>query len=274
MSELKIKLELNKGRKGVPIDRLAQVANEARKFFEMFAKDIELGDGEWIAEEFTNGSLGFDNTFVGDANPRGLVVAQKALRHISDPKRTPDDLAYGIRRETLFQYGKMADPLPPDDVLFVGIYDDGKPEPELRELSKERFLEIEKQIVERTTHYGGLQGTITALFKGSNTIWVHDLSTRAKVVCEFAAHEYEKIWKLLETKDAVVNVEGWIKRKPGELDHLKIEIIDPAAEYREGDLEKFFGIDPDFTGDMSTEEYLNDLRSETTEEYPKRLVNE
>jgi len=78
----------------------------------------------------------------------------------------------------------------------------------------------------------------------------------------------------LETKDAVVNVEGWIKRKPGELDHLKIEIIDPSAEYREGDLEKFFGIDPDFTGDMSTEEYLNDLRGETTEEYPKRLVNE
>ena len=81
MSELKIKLELNKGRKGVPIDRLAQVANEARKFFEMFAKDVELGDGEWVAEEFTNGSLGFDNTFVGEASARGLVVAPKALRH-------------------------------------------------------------------------------------------------------------------------------------------------------------------------------------------------
>lgn len=35
---------------------------------------------------------------------------------------------------------------------------------------------------------------------------------------------------------------------------------DPA-EYQEGDLEKFFGIDPDFTGGMSTEDYVDYVRS-------------
>ena len=40
------------------------------------------------------------------------------------------------------------------------------------------------------------------------------------------------------------------------------------------DLEKFFGIDPNFTGDMSTDEYLDDLRGETTEDYLKRLSDE
>jgi hypothetical protein len=273
MAELKIKIELNKGRIGVPLERLAKVADEARKFLEMFAKDIELGEGQWIAEHFTNDSVAYDASFIGEASERALRVGHKALRHLTDPKRTPDDLGYGIRRETLFQFGKMASPLPEDDALIIGLYN-GKPQPETRILSKKRFLVIERQIVEKTTHYGGLQGVITALFKGSSTIWVHDLSTGAKVVCEFSLSDYGMIWELLKSRDTVVNVEGWITKKPGEVNHLKIETITPAAEYQAGDLEKFFGIDPDFTGEMSTDEYLDDLRGDTTEDYLRRLPDE
>jgi hypothetical protein len=202
-----------------------------------------------------------------------LAVAHKALWHITDPDRTPDDLGFGISRETFFQFGKIASSLPLDDVMFIGLYN-GEPEPEMRPLSKARFREIERLIIERTSHYGGVQGFITALFKGNNTIWVHDVSTRAKVVCQFAPRDYNKIWELLKLKDTVVTVEGWITKHPGRDNHLKIETIAPAVEYQEGDLEKFFGIDPHFTGDMSTEEYLDELRGETIDEYLKRLPDE
>lgn len=274
MPELKIKFEVNKGRRGVPMKRFIKVADEARKFLEMLAKDIDLGEGDWIAERFTNGSGGYDSTFIGDTSSRSLVVGQKALDHITDPKRTPDDLKYGLTRETFFQYGKIAASLPIDDSVHIGIYN-GQPEPtKTRELSKARSLEIERQIVERLTQYGGVKGIITALFRGANTIWVHELSTGAKVVCRFKVSEYERIWKLLESKDTVVNVEGWITNKPGEDRHLDIETISPALEYQEGDLERFFGIDPDFTGDMTTERYLDDLRGEITEDYLEPLPDE
>jgi hypothetical protein len=75
-------------------------------------------------------------------------------------------------------------------------------------------------------------------------------------------------------KDAVVNVEGWTTHKPGEDSHLKISTITPSAEYQKGDLEKFFGLDADFTGDMPTTDYLDDLRGETTEEYLNTLTDE
>lgn len=47
-------------------------------------------------------------------------------------------------------------------------------------------------------------------------------------------------------------------------DHDGIIIAEFRAlpEYREGDLEKYFGADPDFTGGLSTEEYLNRVRGE------------
>jgi len=270
MSELKIKLELNKGRVGVPLEQLARVARESRRFFEMFARDVDLGEGEWIAQRFTNGSLGYDNTFRGETTDRALAVANRAFRHLMKPERTPEDLGFGIQPETFFQFGKIAASLPPNEVLFIGVYD-GEPEPEMQALSRERFLEIEQQIVQRTTHYGGLQGAIIALFKGSNTIWVHDRSRQAKVVCEFTDNDYGQIWELLKSQDAIVSVEGWITKRPGKDDHLKIQTIGPAAEYQTGDLEKFFGLDPQFTGDMSTDDYLDDLRGDTSEDYLKRL---
>jgi hypothetical protein len=244
MSDLKIKVVLNKGRQGVPIKRLVRVADETRKFLEMFAKDVGLGEGEWIAEHFTNASVGYDGTFIGESNSRTLNLARTALRHITDAKRTPDDLKYGLTRETFYQYGRIASPIPADDVVSIGIYDDGKPEPEMRALSKARFLEIERQIVERLTQYGGVKGVITALFRGVNTIWVHELSSGHKVVCEFEADRYDEIWTLLESKDTVVNVEGWITRKPGDDPRLKIATISPATEYQDGDLEKFLASIP------------------------------
>jgi hypothetical protein len=273
MPELKIKIEINKGREGVPLRRLVKVADEMRKFLEMFARDVGLGEGEWLAERFKNGSAAYDNTYIGEATTQALQVAHRALEHIGDPHRTPDDLAFGIRRETFFQFGRVASPLPADDAVFIGLYN-GNKRPKMRPLSKERFLEIERAIVERKKHYGGLQGVITALFKGGNTIWVRDLSTGNKIVCRYQSRHYDRIWELLGPKDTVVNVEGWITQKPGEDSHLEIQTITPSAEYNEGDLEKFFGIDPDFTGEMSTEDYLDDLRGESTEDYLKPLIDE
>lgn len=37
-------------------------------------------------------------------------------------------------------------------------------------------------------------------------------------------------------------------------------VTTPHVEYQEGDIEKFFGVDPDFTGDMTTEEYIDSIR--------------
>lgn len=273
MSSVKIKVVLNKGRQGVPIKRLVRVADEARKFLEMFAQDVGLGDGEWIAEHFTNNSVGYDGTFIGETDTRAINNAQQALRHITDPQRTPDDLRYGLTRETFYQYGRIASPIPEGDVVSIGIYSE-KPKPEMRDLSRGRYLEIERQIVERLRQYGGVKGIITAVFRVANTIWVHELSTGSKVVCEFEADKYDEIWKLLETRDTVVNVEGWITRKPGDDPRLRISTITEAIEYQDGDLQKFFGLDPDFTGDMTTEEYMDDLRGESTEDYLKRLSNE
>lgn len=42
-----------------------------------------------------------------------------------------------------------------------------------------------------------------------------------------------------------------------------------SGEYREGDLQKFFGVDPDFTGDLSTEQHLDRVRRGDSSEHER-----
>jgi hypothetical protein len=104
-------------------------------------------------------------------------------------------------------------------------------------------------------------------------MWIRELSTGERVSCKFPPSKYNEVIALLKAKDAVVNVEGWITRTNGVIDHLKIETMKEAAEYQEGDIDRFFGSDPHFTGTKSTEDYLEDLRGETTEDYIEHLTD-
>lgn len=265
MAQLRVKIELNKGRHGIPIHKLAEIAKEAEKFFSMFADDIHLGKGEWIADNFVDGSVGFDNNFVGEAPDAQIILGQKALKHLTDPKTKPDSLSLGIRKETFLQYAKIAFPVDADDGVLIGVYNgNGNQAPEMRELTKQRALEIEKEISQPIEMYGGIQGVIHSFYKEAKPPYVHirEFSTNELVKCFFKPSSYDAVWRLMEKKDAVVNVEGWIKTLNGKVEHLKIELISEAAQYQTGDLDKFFGCAPNLTGNMSTDEFISDLRGE------------
>jgi hypothetical protein len=135
----------------------------------------------------------------------------------------------------------------------------------MSELSKQRSLEIEKELTQTIEQYGSVQGVIHSFYKESKPPVVHirELSTNALVKCIFPISMYEKVWRLMEIKDAVVNVDGWIKTHiDGTVEQLKVADIVQAVEYKQGDLDKFFGCAPTFTGDMSTDEFISDLRSD------------
>ncbi|MBS1810224.1 MAG: hypothetical protein JST84_18830 [Acidobacteria bacterium] len=261
MSQLKLKIVLNKGREGIQLGKLAKLADEIQKFLELFSNDLRLVEGEWIADDFHNGSVAFAPTYIGKADESLILTGQKALDHITNPKTVADSLRFGLTQNTFLQYAKIALPLTEDDFVTIGVYN-GKPRPKIRRLSKQRALEIERQIVQTVRQYGGFQGKITALFKSSNLIWVVDSLTGQKISCHFTPDRYGHIVQLLQARDAIVNVEGWLKIINGQVEYLDIQTIRESPELRPDDLDKFFGCDPSFTGNLSTEEYLDFLPEE------------
>jgi len=62
MANLRIRVELNKGRVGMPLGKMANITHETMKFLKMVCEDIgalEVAD-KWIALNFENDSVDFD----------------------------------------------------------------------------------------------------------------------------------------------------------------------------------------------------------------------
>lgn len=265
MSQLRLKIELNKGQDGISLGKFARVAEEIHKFLEMLSQDIKLVGGEWIADNFRNGSLICTENYIGRPDEAIVAVGQKALDHVTDPKTKAASLSYGITKPTFHQYAKIGLALPGNEFITFGVYN-GSRQPKRRKLSRQRAITIEKQIVQTVHQYGGFQGRITALFKSSNKLWIEDLLTgRTVSSCTFKPEMYGHVIKALQSRDAIVSVEGWQKITNGEIEEFDIETITLAPSLSDDTLQKFFGCDPGFTGRLTTEDYLEQLRHDEIE---------
>lgn len=272
MSQLRLRIELNKGGVGMSMHKLATVIDETEKFLRQLVEDIDKGiTGTWIATEFDNNSVDYTALFVGHLTEEQLKQCRTALAVTLDEELSLEDIQAKLRgrlsRATLMQYAKIAKPISPDEAVHFGLYNNGSKEPDERQkLTKERSLEIESrlQLNDQVDYEGAIQGTITALFKDTNLhCRVKELHSDNLIPCYFSSDIYNEIYTALKKKDAVVHLAGRITasrtlRKPTSMRIRKIKV---AEEYLEGDLEKFIGCAPNATGHLTTEDFIELTRT-------------
>jgi outer membrane biosynthesis protein TonB len=146
MARLRIRIELNRRMAGVPLDKMASVVEETRKFFYLLAEDVrmEADRGEWLASDFDAESLNFTAEYGGPVSAEQVQAFGAAFSG-----------ATSLRRTTIAQFTRIADFLGEDELVGFGLYQsDQEPEPtEWRCLSKRdamRFGEEIKLLAEAT----------------------------------------------------------------------------------------------------------------------------
>jgi len=164
MPALKIRLKLNEGRVGIPLEKLADIAKDTKTFLSMLGTDLHLSSEEWIANNFGNGSVMFDCQRIAvDAVSQKL--GQMALRSVLSGDRETDISAL-IRPATRLQYGFIARHIDADEVIRIGLYDNGEAEPTAwYDLTRERAEQISEENARDAEYYGEVQGIVHAFFK-------------------------------------------------------------------------------------------------------------
>jgi hypothetical protein len=138
MSRLRVRIELNRGGVGVPLDKLASVVQQAQSFFRMLGDDVHIDQspGDWLGFEFDHESLNFTAEFVGAVTPE-----QVAEFHAAFDGTTP------LRRATIAQFARIADAIEEDEVIGFGLYLNESDDPgEWRCLSRRDALRIAEEI--------------------------------------------------------------------------------------------------------------------------------
>jgi hypothetical protein len=265
MHKLKVKFELNKGRIGIPFAKLAHFSSEAHKFLELIANDVGVNSPEWIARDFQNNSVDFDCECIVDDDAL-WQVGYDALQTVLSGRKTSPVSAL-IQPRTWTKFSDMFKAIDSDEVVRIGIYNGGTT-PEMFEITKDRATSYAPQRGTIARYYGEIQGIIHTFFKEASPprFVVRELSTKALVACIFDRENpamYHTAVELLLDKGAVIFIEGDIEEdtESGLVKTIYVKDFLPAVKFDLSKYQSALGAHPDVTGELSTEEFIEQMRS-------------
>ena len=139
MARLRVRIELNRRVAGVPLDKMASVVGETRKFFQLLSEDVhmEMDRGEWVASDFDIESLNFTAEYSGPVSAEQARAFGAAFSG-----------ATSLRKLTIAQFTRIAEFLGEDELVGFGLFQsDQDSEPsEWRCLSKRDALRFGEEI--------------------------------------------------------------------------------------------------------------------------------
>ena len=162
MNRLRVRVELNRRKSGVPLDELVSVVDETRKFFQLLAQDVEIPveRGEWQASNFDPESLNFTAEYSGPASAEQIRAFGSAFGG-----------ATSLRRETIAQFTHIADFIGEDELVGFGLYQsDQESEPsDWRCLSRRDALRFADEIclLGKAVGESGSDAPLPAVMNGS-----------------------------------------------------------------------------------------------------------
>jgi len=241
MPNLKLHIELNKGKRGIALDKLEKVVQEMRRFLESMADDIELVEPEsWVSLDFTNGSLGFATEHPHD-------VAASKLSRFNDAiiALARSEFPNSIQRSTANKFFDLAATLERSETVEISVFDE-------RHVSIPMQISYETYEVARRIKVlpwresiGSIQGKIHSLYKESKDphFTLRELSTENLIRCNYGPDVYPDVIRALSVNDQVIHVRGTIitDTRGHSVHHVNVSEIRLAKPYGYEDVKRFLG---------------------------------
>jgi hypothetical protein len=268
MARIKVRFELNKGRTGVPLTKLGDISKQAERFLKALAVDlaIDVKAGEWLAVRFTNGSVRFDAEYQGEISPAVADSFNRGLEFLADFDRGAEGANGSVSKNTILEFARLGRTIDPDEVIGMGIYSLDRVRPKMRWISYAKTAEIRSEIESPIPSYGSVQGIIHSLHKEVDRPYfkIRELSTDAFINCYYPVRLYSDVAHSLLERTNILHVAGQIMfdRATRAITELAVDRIATARMLSAAEFEELFGSMPNFTGDLSTDEWIDLVRSD------------
>ena len=263
MAELRIPVVLNKGRKGIPLHKLARISAQLQQFLDLLGDDLQIGSGEgWLATGFYDGSVGFIAEKVDSLEEPKVRAFKRAFRNVA--KRKPDAR---VRSSTIRQYTRIADPIGIGEIVEFQLptFDTGQEREEWCGLTKQDALSIASEVQSLVRSHGGIQGVIHSVFFGASPphFQLRELSTGELVKCIYSSRkQYDELALVLKHQNAVVHLYGIIRSDlvNRQIEEIRVDRIQLADTFSREDFDRFIGCAPAMLGDDSLQDFIDHVR--------------
>jgi hypothetical protein len=265
--QLRIRVEFNKGRVGMPMGKLSAATERTVRFLASLARDLGVvaGEGGWLAERFENGSVDFDCRLSTPLTDEHHERGRRALRQVFSNRFDDVEMEVVIRPETRRCFGRIAEALDADEIARFGLYlaDEERPG-EWFTLDRSRLVTLVEDVASQRRSWGEIQGFVHSFFKEVSRPYfkIRELGSRRLVNCYFKPEMYRAAVEVLTDPESVVYVEGWVHEdaETGFATHVEVSDFRLAPDFSLEVYRAGLGSLPDYTGSLSTAEHIATLR--------------
>ena len=239
MSHLRMRLTLNKGKRGISLDKLENVVEELRKFLFSLGEDMQLTEPtSWVGVDFRNSSFEFTSEYQLDVGVEKLGRFNDAIVMLAR-----SEFPQSLRPTTSEHFFEVADFLDEDETADLAVFGaDDEPIPlaiSKRTAILARFINV---LPFRET-VGALQGKIHSLYKESKEphFMLRELSTDNLIKCVYRERDYQAIVDALEVREQVIHVRGVVVTDTRKrcIDHFRVDSLFLAEPYGIEDVDNF-----------------------------------
>lgn len=270
MAQIKLRIELNKGRTGAPLDKLGDIARQMDRFLQSLATDLRLSirTGEWLAVNFKNGSVSWDAAYQTEVSDAELRHFNECIEFVTDYDPETEGTNGLISDATLLEFGRIGERIDPDEIIGVGIYPTDAQRKRLRwrRIEYRGASRIRRAIETPIQSYGSIQGEMHSLVKGAADPYfqIREFASTQLIRCYYKTDLYADIYRALEHRNAVVHATGYmhLDRSRRAVQEMRVERLDKVEPLTEDEFLSLFGAAPDITGDMSTNDFISQIRED------------
>jgi hypothetical protein len=266
MAQVKVRIELNKGRTGAPLDKLGDVAKQLEKFLRSLATDLELDGprGQWLAVNFRNGSISWDAALQDDVPEAQVRHFNECLEFIADFDPDSEGTNALVSNRTLLEYGRLGERIDADEVIGIGLYNDARSRLKWRRIEYRQASRIRRAMEEPILSYGSVQGLLHSVILEAKRphFMVHELGAQQIVRGYYEAALYDEVIRALAHRNAIIHATGDMKldRATRAVTEMDVERIDRVEPLTDEEFRSFFGVAPHLTGKLTTQEYIEEYR--------------
>lgn len=267
MARIRLRIRLNEGGEGVPLDQLADVGREVERFLRSLAQDVGVvvPKGQWLAREFRNESVSFDSEGPAEYPLEQIREFNAAFNSVAGFDPLHDRLNGSVRHKTLLQFARIADSLQSHERISFGIY---RPDQDMisdwKPLTKRRASRLKEQLVQTVYYTGTIRARLhNVIVEPAFSFNVREERSNALIRCDADDELYDELHRAMRVRNALLYVRGriGIRRVDQLITSIRVLAIKMAPNLSRKEYESFFGIAPNYTGELTTEQFIERARS-------------
>lgn len=266
MAQIKLRIEMNKGRKGAPLEKLGDVAKQIERFLRSLGGDLKLDakKGEWLAEKFRNGSVSYDAAYqieVPDAQLRHFNQCIEFITDYDPDTESPNGL---VSDATLLEYGRIGSKIDPDEIISLGLYSGARNRLKWRRIEYRKLGRVQQAMESPLHSYGSVQGVLHSVVIDVSAPYfqIRELAGEGVIKCFYPRKLYDDIVSALKIPNAVVHASGDMRldRARRTVVEMVVERLDKVEPLSVEEFQSFFGSAPGVTGEMTTDQFIREFR--------------